>query len=92
MAKATFVLDDDTLREIRSLASRKGRPQSHIVREAIAAYARQEERLTDQDRARKLAVLDELLARPRTRPSSEVDAELEDIRRSRSRGWRRRSG
>ena len=91
MAKATFVLDDDTLREIRSLASRKGKPQSHIVRQAIAAYARQEERLTDEDRARKLAMLDELLARPRTRPSSAVDAELEDVRRSRSRGWQRRS-
>ena len=91
MAKATFVLDDTTLREIRRLASRKGKPQSHVVREAIAAYARQEDQLTDEDRARKLAVLDELLARPRTRPSSAVDAELEGIRRSRSRGSRRRS-
>jgi hypothetical protein len=91
MAKATFVLDADTLQEIRSLAQRKRKPQSHVVREAIALYARQEDRLTDQERARKLELLDDLLARPRTRPPSDVDAELADIRQNRRTGWRRRS-
>jgi hypothetical protein len=65
--------------------------QSHIVREAIAAYARQEEQLTEAERARKLDVLDGLSARPRTRPQAAVDAELRDIRRARRAGWRRPS-
>lgn len=91
MAKATFVLDDETLREIRSMALRKRKPQSHVVREAIAVYARQEERLPDEERRHKLAVLDAALARPRTRPQSEVTAELDGIRRTRRAGWRRPS-
>ena len=91
MAKATFVLDDETLAAIRGLAQRKRKPQSHVVREAIAVYARQEDRLTEQERARKLKLLDDLLARPKTRAPSDVDAELADIRQSRRAGWRRRS-
>ena len=91
MAKATFVLDDATVGAIRALAQRKHKPQSHIVREAIAVYARQEDKLTDLERARKLEVLDGLSARARTRPQSEVDAELRDNRRLRRSGWRRPS-
>jgi hypothetical protein len=83
MAKATFVLDDETMREIRSLSLRKRKPQSHVVREAIALYARQEERLTDEERSRRVQLLDELMARARTRPQAEVDAELREIRRAR---------
>jgi len=83
MAKATFVLDDETMREIRSLSLRKRKPQSHVVREAIALYARQEDRLTDEERSRRVQLLDELMARPRTRPQAEVDAELREIRRAR---------
>jgi predicted transcriptional regulator len=91
MAKATFVLDDQTMNAIRSLAERKRKPQSHVVREAIAIYARQEERLTDEERSRRLQVLAELMGRPPTRPQAEVDAELKDIRKSRRTGWRRSS-
>ena len=91
MAKATFVLDDQTMNAIRSLAERKRKPQSHVVREAIAIYARQEERLTDEERSRRLQVLAELMGRPATRPQAQVDAELKDIRKSRRTGWRRSS-
>ena len=91
MAKATFVLDDETMREIRSLALRKRKPQSHVVREAIALYARQEDRLTDEERRRRLDVLDAVLALPATRAQADVDAELRDIRHARRTGWRRRS-
>jgi hypothetical protein len=91
MAKATYVLDDETLRAIRTLAARQQKSQSHVVREAIAAYARREEKLTDAERARKLDLLDDLRARPRTRPPAAVDAELREIRRRRRDGWRRPS-
>ncbi len=91
MAKVTFVLDDETVRTIRTMAERKQKPQSHVVREAIVAYARQEEKLNDEERARRLRLLDSLAARPRTRSPADVDAELLDIRRARRVGWRRPS-
>ena len=91
MAKRTFVLDDETIRVIRAIASRRRLPQSHVVREAVAVYARQEEKLDDAERTRKLAVLDRLLARPSTRPDTAVRAELQEIRRARRTGWHRPS-
>jgi hypothetical protein len=89
MAKVTFTLDEQTVGVIRAIAARKKKPQSAIVREAVAAYARQEEKLDDGERARRLRVLDELAARSATRPQVEVDAELREIRRARRVGWRR---
>ncbi len=90
VTKVTFTLDDDTVRAIRTLAERRRKPQSLVVREAVAAYAAQEEKLDDTEQARRLRVLDDLAAKPRTRPQSDVDKELRDIRLSRRVGWRRR--
>ena len=89
MVKVTFTLDDETVEAIRTMAQRRKKPQSLVVREAVAAYASQEEKLGDDERARKLRVLDGLLARPRTRPQADVDTELREIRRARRVGWRR---
>jgi hypothetical protein len=89
MTKVTFTLDDETMAAIRAIAARKKKPRSLVVREAIAAYARQEDKLDDPERARRLRVLDEVIARPRTRPQAEVDKELGEIRRARRAGWRR---
>ena len=89
MTKVTFTLDDDTVEAIRSIATRKRKPRSLIIREAIAAYARLEDKLDEDERKRRLALLDDLTARPRTRPTVEVDRELRDIRRARRIGWRR---
>ena len=91
MAKATFALDEDTIRTIRLLAARQRMPQSHIVREAVAVYASQDQKLTPQERERKLQVLDQLTKRPITRQEDAVNAELHELRRSRRAGWRRRA-
>jgi len=91
MAKLTFSIDEETIRTLRALASRQQKPQSHIVREAIAAYATHGEKLTEQERMRKLRVLDQIRARPQTRTERDVDAELRKVRRARRVGWRRRS-
>jgi hypothetical protein len=91
MVKLTFTLDDDTVRAIRAIAARKHKPQSLVVREAVAAYARQEEKLGDEERTRRLQVLDELMARPPTRAQVAVDEELRELRRGRRVGWRRRA-
>jgi hypothetical protein len=89
MVKVTFTLDQETVDAIRAIAVRKNKPQSLVVREAVAAYACLEDRLDDAERARRLRLLDELARRPRTRPTSDVDSELREIRRARRAGWRR---
>jgi hypothetical protein len=86
MAKATFTLDDDTLRTIRKLADRSKKPQSLVVREAVAHYAAREEKLSPEERDRLLRVLDEMAARP-PRPddktAEDVDQELRELRLAR---------
>ena len=89
MTKVTFTLDDETMAAIRTIAERRRKPRSLVVREAVAAYARQEDTLDAAERARRLRVLDDLMRRPGTRPQVEVDRELREIRRARRSGWRR---
>jgi predicted DNA-binding protein len=91
MPKVTFSLDDETVETLRRTAQRTRKPQSLVVREAIAQYATREELLSDADRARMLGVLRRMRQRPPTRPQSEVDRELLHIRRSRRTGWTRAS-
>jgi hypothetical protein len=85
-AKATFTLDEETVTKIRRLAERSRKPQSQIVREAVAYYAAREEMLTDEERQRLLRVLDEFAARP-ARPgdktAEDVDRELRELRLAR---------
>jgi hypothetical protein len=90
MVKVTYTLDDETVQRIRRVASRLGKPQSQIVREAVKDYEARAERLSDEERDRMLEVLARIGKEPPTRPQSEVDAELREIRRARRR-WGRRA-
>jgi hypothetical protein len=93
-SKATFTLDEETMRQIRRLAERTRKPQSQIVREAVAHYAAREETLTDEERERKLAILREFAARPPQpgdKTSADVDRELAELQVARREGWARRS-
>lgn len=89
MPKVTFSLDDETVDALRRAAQRARKPQSLIVREAIAHYTTREDLLSDADRERLLGVLRAIRSRPATRPQPEVDRELQAIRRSRRTGWSR---
>jgi predicted DNA-binding protein len=89
MPKLTFSLDDETVQTLRRAAERTRKPQSLVVREAIAQYAAQEDRLSEAERARLLGVLRRIRSRPPTRPAAAVDRELREIRRSRRTGWSR---
>lgn len=88
MPKLTFSLDDETVDALRKAAARTGKPQSLIVREAVARYAAEEDRLTDAEREHLLHVLRQIGRRPATRPQPQVDRELREIRQSRRIGWR----
>ena len=84
--KVTFTLDDETIAQIRRLAGRARRPQSAIVREAVAHYAAREDTLTAEERDRLLRLLDEMAARPPQagdKTAADVDRELRELRLAR---------
>lgn len=88
--KVTYTLDDETVAKIRLAATRTNKPQSAIVREAVAHYAADRDRPGPEDIRRKLRILDAIMAMPPTRTTRAVDRELLELRKSRRAGWRRR--
>jgi hypothetical protein len=89
MVRVTFSLDERTVEEIRRTAARLRRPQSQIVREAVAEYAASADRLSERERRETLAILDRLRRTKPSRSASAVDAELRSVRAARRRGGRR---
>jgi metal-responsive CopG/Arc/MetJ family transcriptional regulator len=89
MVKVTYTLDEETVQRIRRVATRLGKPQSQVVREAVKDYEARSDKLSDEERTRMLAVLDDFRRKVPTRPQAAVDAELREIRRVRRRSGRR---
>ena len=87
--KSTFTLDDTTVLTIRRIAEREVKPQSLVVREAVAHYAARDEKSTPEERARWLGTFDELVAHVAPRPRHAIEEEVAAVRRSRRAGWRR---
>ena len=83
MVKVTYSLDDATVRRIRRAAERLGKPQSQVVREAVAEYDARTDRLSEAERLRMLEVLDRWRETMTPRSRESIDAELEEIRLSR---------
>ena len=90
MARATFSLDESTIAEIRRTAARLRKPQSHVVRDAVADYAARTDRLSERERVHLLELVDRLRGARPTRPAAEVDIELKAVRSARRGGGRRR--
>jgi hypothetical protein len=91
MVKMTFTLDDESAEALRRSAARLRKPQSAVVREAIADYAARIGRLGDAERRAMLRTFDEAVSRIPRRPASAADDELRAIRRARRAGGRRHS-
>ena len=91
MVKVTYSLDDATVRRIRRAAERLGKPQSHVVREAIAAYDARTDRLSEAERLRMLEVVDRWREEPVKRSRESAEAEIREIRLSRRESSLRRS-
>jgi hypothetical protein len=83
MAKVTFSLDDGTVATLRRTAERLRKPQSLVVREAIAHYAEREDRLSPEEQTRLLAVLDRYSKLLPDRSQADAEREKREIRRSR---------
>jgi hypothetical protein len=81
--KVTFSLDDGTVETLRKTAARLRKPQSTVVREAIARYAAQEDRLSDEERERKLKIIDYIKRQPTYGSPEDAKREIAEIRRSR---------
>jgi predicted transcriptional regulator len=92
MVKVTFTLDDATVAALRQSAARLAKPQSLVVREAIADYAARAGRLSERERAEWLRAFDELMPASAERPARAVDAEIRAIRAARRTGGRRSKG
>ena len=83
MVKVTYSLDDATVRRVRRAAERLGKPQSQVVREAVAEYDARTDRLSEAERLRMLDVLDRWRKEHTPRSRESVEAELREIRQSR---------
>jgi predicted transcriptional regulator len=88
MVKLTFSVDEGTAQTLKKTAERLGKPQSMVVREAVAEYASRAGRLTETERRMMLKAVDQMIRQPPTRPQSEVAGELRAVRQARRRGGR----
>ena len=89
MARVTFTLDDATIATLRRSAKLLRKPQSHVLRDAIADYATRSGQFAKRERVRLLDVFDQLIPELPRRPVCEVDAELAEIRAARRTAGRR---
>jgi predicted transcriptional regulator len=87
--RVTFSLDDETIAGLRQTAARLRKPQSHVVRDAIAEYAARTDRLSARERLQALGILERLRRAKATRSAAAVDAELRSLRARRRTGGRR---
>jgi hypothetical protein len=87
--KATFTFDEITMRHLTNASVQLKKPKSEIVRDAINQYHSRLDRLTDEEIATKLRIIDELGPLITPRPRAEIDRELREIRRARRHGGRR---
>ena len=81
--KVTFTLDEETVQRIADAAESLAKPESQIVREAVADYHNRLGRLSESERQRMLSLFDTLVPRIPARPQREVEDELREIRRAR---------
>lgn len=88
--KVTFTLDADTINRLERASERLSKPKSQVIREAVQEYYARIGRLSESERVRMLRVLDEIMARPPSRPAKDVDRELRKIRGARRSGGRLR--
>lgn len=89
MKKMTFTLDDESVRELERASERLGIPKSQVVWEAVRVFGEQLGRLSDAERRARLKAFDEVVPALPDRARTEVERELEAIRRARRGGGRR---
>jgi hypothetical protein len=89
MVKMTFTIDETTANILRRISKRVQRPQSEVLREAIRHYEPHAGHLTPEERKKRVELFDKVIDLIPNRPTTEVDFELRELRRSRRQGWSR---
>ena len=89
--KATFTLDEETVAALKRAASRTGKAQSLIVREAITQYDARGDRLSQAEQRHLLGVIAEIRRHGPSAAPAAVASEIAGIRRARRSGGRRSS-
>jgi predicted transcriptional regulator len=89
MKRVTFSLNEATIAELRRTAARLQRPQSQVVREAVAEYAARTDRMSERERLHAIAAIEKLRAEPPSRSARAVETEMRTSRAARRRGGRR---
>lgn len=79
----TFTLDAATVATLKRMARQSGKPQSLIVREAVAEYGQRSDRLAPAERRRMLATFREVMSTLSQRPDGEAAAEMDEVRKAR---------
>ncbi len=87
--KVTFTLDNETIGRLKTAAERLRKPQSQVVREAVAQYADRIGRLSEGERLELLRTFDRLVPSIEGRPIQAVEAEIRGVRAARRQGGRR---
>lgn len=88
--KVTYTLDAETVNAIKRAAKESGKPQSWIVREAVAQYGMRRDKMSPAERLHKLKVFRELRKAGPFISRADADAEIEEIRKARQedrRNW-----
>ena len=83
MVKVTFTLDDATVTQLRRVSGQKKKPQSWVVREAVADYAAKADSLAPEEKQRMLEALEAFRRTPITGTAADVEQEIAEIRASR---------
>jgi len=89
VTRVTYSLDEATVRQLRLAAERLRKPQSQVVREAVAEYCVRIGRLSEGERLALLRTFDRVIPAVPARPAREVDAEIRGLRAARRQGGRR---
>ncbi|MGE3274504.1 MAG: ribbon-helix-helix protein, CopG family [Vicinamibacterales bacterium] len=87
--KVTFTLDEATVAALKRESARTGKPQSLIVREAIAQYEARGDRLTAAEQQHLLGVIAEIRASRTADAGTRAAREATAVTRARREGGRR---
>jgi hypothetical protein len=85
----TLTLDEETIEQIERLARLLHKSTGKIVEDAMQSLQPTPRPLTEEERQRRLKLLEEMRKRPPTRPQEEVEREIKEIRAARRSGGRR---
>jgi len=86
--KATFTLDEATIRRLQEAADQLNQPKSKVIRDAVADFHERIGRLSEKERQRQLRVIREFARTIPERSLREVEKEIAEVRAARRSGGR----